>query len=102
LHAPIVLIWDNLNTHVSKRMREFIDAHTDWLTVIRLPAYAAELNAVESVWSHLKHGLGNCAATSIDEPVAIVKSRLKQLQYRPDLLDGFLGQTRLPLQPGQT
>ena len=29
LHAPLILIWDNLNTHVSVKMRAFIDAHTD-------------------------------------------------------------------------
>ena len=26
LHAPIILIWDNLNTHVSKRMQKFVAA----------------------------------------------------------------------------
>jgi putative transposase len=31
--------------------------------------------------------------------MAMVKTRLKRLQYRPDLLDGFLGQTGLVLQP---
>nr|WP_243704933.1 transposase [Micromonospora sp. KC723] len=41
LGAPIVY-WDNLNTHVSAAMRQMIDAR-DWLTVIRLPAYAPEL-----------------------------------------------------------
>jgi putative transposase len=40
-------------------MRTFLDAHADWLTVIRLPAYAAELNAVESVWAHLKGSIAN-------------------------------------------
>jgi hypothetical protein len=59
LHAPIVLVWDNLNTHVSAVMREFIDAHRQWLTVVRLPDYAPELNPVEGVWSHMKRGLGN-------------------------------------------
>ncbi|GAA3261712.1 transposase [Dactylosporangium siamense] len=39
LNASIVLVWDNLNTHVSTVMRNFI-AGRDWLTVIRLPAYA--------------------------------------------------------------
>jgi len=102
LNAPIILIWDNLNTHVSARMRTFLDAHADWLTVIRLPAYAAELNAVESVWAHLKGGIANNAVTNIDELVGLVKNRLRRMQYRPDLLDGFLGQARLTLQPGQT
>jgi len=67
LHAPIILIWDNLNTHLSKRMNKFVAAHDDWLTVVRLPAYAPELNATEGVWSHLKRSLGNCAATGIDQ-----------------------------------
>jgi putative transposase len=36
---PLVLIWDNLNTHTSRAMRELIAAR-DWLTVYQLPAYA--------------------------------------------------------------
>jgi DDE superfamily endonuclease len=40
---PIVLVWDNLNTHVSAALRTLIAAR-DWLTVIRLPAYARDLN----------------------------------------------------------
>jgi DDE superfamily endonuclease len=51
LRAPLILIWDNLNHHVSAVMREFVDAH-DWLTVVQLPAYAPELNPVHSVWPH--------------------------------------------------
>jgi hypothetical protein len=47
LAAPVILIWDNLNAHISERMRARIEAHRDWLTVERLPAYAPELNAVE-------------------------------------------------------
>ena len=44
LHAPLILIWDNLNTHVSAAMPRFIEAHPDWLTEARLPAYAPALN----------------------------------------------------------
>ena len=47
LHAPVILIWDNLNTHISTVMRTFINAHDDWLTVVRLPAYAPDLNPAE-------------------------------------------------------
>ena len=43
LKAPIVLIWDNLNVHISAAMRELITTR-DWLHVIRLPAYAPDLN----------------------------------------------------------
>lgn len=98
LKAPIVLIWDNLNTHLSVAMRKLIAAR-DWLHVIQLPAYAPDLNPTEGVWSHLKGGLGNLAAATVDQLAAIVRSRLKRIQYRPDLLTGFLAQTGLTLDP---
>ena len=47
LKAPVILVWDRLNTHVSAVMRTFIGAHPGWLTEVRLPAYAPELNAAE-------------------------------------------------------
>jgi DDE superfamily endonuclease len=98
LKAPIVLIWDNLNTHISAAMRKLI-TNRDWLHVIQLPAYAPDLNPTEGVWSHVKRSLGNLAAASVDHLAAIVRNRLKRIQYRPDLLAGFLAQTGLTLDP---
>jgi DDE superfamily endonuclease len=46
LAGPVVVVWDNLNTHISGAMAELIAAR-DWLTVFRLPSYAHELNPVE-------------------------------------------------------
>lgn len=60
-----MLVWDNLNTHISAAMRQMI-AGRDWLTVIRLPAYAPDLNPTEGVWSHLKRSIGNLAVTGLD------------------------------------
>jgi putative transposase len=60
LGGPLVLVWDNLNTHVSAAMAELVIAR-DWLTVFQLPPYAHELNPVELVWSHLKRSLANLA-----------------------------------------
>lgn len=99
LHAPIILCWDNLNTHVSAVMRRFIDAHTNWLTVVRLPAYAPDLNPTEGVWAHLKRDLGNLTACTADQLAATIKTLLKRIQYRPELIDGFLAQTGLALDP---
>ena len=99
LHAPMILVWDNLNTHLSAAMRAFIEAHPDWLTQTRLPAYAPDLNAVEGAWANMKNGLGNLAAADVDQLTAIVKNRLKSIQYRPALIDGFLAQTGLTLKP---
>jgi putative transposase len=70
LHAPVILIWDNLNTHGSAAMRTFTDAHQDWLTVVRLPAYAPDLNPAEGVWANMKNGLGNLAARDVSQLAA--------------------------------
>jgi transposase len=99
LDGPIVLVWDNLNTHISTAMRALIAAR-DWLHVIRLPAYAPDLNPTEHVWSHLKRSLGNLAVHGIDHLAEIVKNRLKRIQYRPDLTDAFFTHTGLTLDPG--
>jgi putative transposase len=99
LHAPVILVWDNLNTHLSAAMRTFTESHRDWLTVIQLPAYAPELNPAEGVWANMKNGLGNLAARDVSELAAIVKHRLKRIQYRPALISGFLAQTGLTLEP---
>ena len=74
LHAPVVLIWDNLNTHISAAMGRFVSSHPDWLTEVRLPAYAPDLNPAEGAWANMKNGLGNLAARDVDQLAAIVKT----------------------------
>ncbi|MGC9671237.1 transposase [Planosporangium sp. 12N6] len=98
--GPIVLVWDNLNNHVSVAMRQLITAR-DWLYVIRLPAYAPDLNPTEGVWSHLKRSIGNLAVYGVDHLQAVVKQRLKRIQYRTDLIDSFVVHTGLTLEPHQ-
>ena len=93
-----MLVWDNLNTHASKAMAEIVAARS-WLTVYRLPPYAHELNPVESVWSHLKRSLANLTKHTLAELTALVKTRLKRMQYRPGLLVGFLVSSGLQLGP---
>lgn len=93
--APIVLVWDRLNTHVSHAMRELI-ATRDWLTVFLLPAYSPDLNPVEWVWAHVKRSLANLAVVALDRLAALVGNMLKR-QYRPDTLDGFTAGTGLTL-----
>lgn len=96
LKAPIVLVWDRLNTHVSQAMRGLINER-DWLSVFLLPAYAPDLNPVEWVWAHVKRSLANLVVVALDRLEALVRNRLKRLQYRPDTLDGFIAGTGLTL-----
>ena len=98
LNAPVVLIWDNLNTHRSKVMRTFTGGHPDWLTVIQLPSYAPDLNPVEGAWSSMKSGLGNLAACTLDQLTATIRRRLRRIQRQPALINALLGQTGLTLE----
>ena len=96
--GPLVVVRDNLTTHTSAAMAGLI-ATRDWLTIFQLPPYAHELNPVELVWSHLKRSLANLAKRNTTQLTALVKTRLRRMQYRRALLEGFLASTRLDLAP---
>ncbi|GAA3033847.1 putative transposase [Streptomyces olivoverticillatus] len=95
LGGPIVLVWDNYTHHVDATMRELIGRRSAWLTVFRFPSYSPDLNPAEGVWAHLKRSLGNLAPCSTDELAGLVRTRLKRMQYRSGLLDGFIAETGL-------
>ncbi|MEV0758121.1 transposase, partial [Streptosporangium sp. NPDC050280] len=82
---------------ISRAMQSYIAAR-DWLTVYRLPAYAPELNPAEGIWANLRNGLGNLAVTGLDTLNTTIKSRLKRMQYRSDLITGFFNETGLPFE----
>ncbi|MER7342444.1 transposase [Streptomyces sp. NPDC000075] len=96
VRASIVLVWDRLNAHVSRRMRDLV-AEREWLTVFLLPAYSPELNPVEWVWAHVKRSLANLALMALSRLQVLVRHRGKRLQYRPHILDGFIAGTGLAL-----
>ncbi|MFF7936715.1 transposase [Streptomyces sp. SAI-149] len=94
--APIVLVWNRLNTHVSHAMRE-LTAEREWPTVFLLPAYSPDLNPVEGVWAHVKRSLASLSIVALDRLETLVSNRLKRLQYRSATLDGFIAGTGLTL-----
>jgi hypothetical protein len=94
LGGPIVLVWDGLPAHQSAKMRAWT-ASRPWLRVSQLPGYAPELNPTENIWSSLKRSMANLAPGSITDLVQITKNRLKGMQYKPSLIDGFLAATGL-------
>jgi hypothetical protein len=93
-----VVIWDNLNSHVSAAMTELAAAR-DWLTICQLPPCAHELSPAGLVSSHLKRSLASLAKRNLAQLTALVKTRLKRMQYRPALGEGFLASTGLDLTP---
>nr|WP_329295991.1 transposase [Streptomyces sp. NBC_01455] len=96
LKAPLIVVWDRLNPHVSKTMQALV-AEREWLTIVQLPGYAPELNPVEGLWAHIKRSLTNLAARTLSELETLLRRRIKALQYRHAILDGFLAGTSLAL-----
>jgi hypothetical protein len=47
----------------------------------------------------MKAGLGNHAATTLDQLEVMVRTRLRSIQRRPELINALLGQTGLTLDP---
>lgn len=67
-----------LNSHVSREMRDLIDAR-----------------AWPVVWAHMRHSLANLAGVAVGRLAALMRNRLKRPSTRPDVLDGFLAGTGL-------
>lgn len=97
LGGPIVLVRDNVRLHLTPGMREFIDRNADWLTVFHLPAYAPGLNPQEGIGSLVKREFGNLATADLSQVTRTVRRELKQIQYRPHLVDRRLVGTGLTL-----
>ncbi|WST35540.1 ISL3 family transposase (plasmid) [Streptomyces sp. NBC_01166] len=96
--GPIVVVWDNLNTHLAAGLKRY-EAEHDWLTTVRLPPYAPDLNPVEAVWSLVRRAMANTAFTTPDDLDRKLRSELRRIQLRPRLIDGCLTATRLAINP---
>nr|WP_240529928.1 transposase [Streptomyces mangrovisoli] len=46
--VPLIVVWNNASTHHAKPLREFCERNSDWLTIVKLPPYAPDLNPVEA------------------------------------------------------
>lgn len=92
-----VLVWDiNFTQHKDALMCELLAARGRRLTVFWLPAHAPDPNPPEGMWANLMNYLGNLVACTVDTLAELTRTRLKKMQYRPDLLDGFIAETASP------
>ncbi|WP_411146954.1 transposase [Streptomyces sp. x-80] len=97
LGGPIVVVWDNLNTHRTAGMKKYAAEH-DWLTIFQLPSYAPDLNPVESLWSLLRRGpTANTAFENSDHLTRTLRRGLRHIQLHHHLVDGCLAGTGLTL-----
>lgn len=91
IRGHVFLLWDGVNPHRSLETRAYLARQQRWLTVVRLPPYAPDLNPVEGMWGWMK---GTHVANLCPESLAPVRQRLRRgrraLTRRPNAMHGFL------------
>lgn len=98
IDKPLLVIWDGLQAHRSRLVREHVESTDGHLQLARLPAYAPELNPVEFLWGHWKkHEVANLCTKSLHQLSHYARNALKRMQRRPTLLRAFWMQTELSL-----
>lgn len=96
LSGPVVVIWDRLQTHRSRLVREFVTAQQGRLMLEYLPAYAPELNPVEYIWGHWKqHELPNFCPRDFAQLSHHARRALARMRRRPTLVRAFWQQAEL-------
>jgi transposase len=94
----VLLVWDGLPAHRSRRMREWVHSQRHWLSVEQLPGYAPELNPLEQAWGNLKsQELANLCSDTIDEVAGIAEDGLDRIGTDANLCLAFLRHSGLRL-----
>ena len=97
-HRPIILIWDGLPSHHSRRMLDWLADQRAWLSAERLPGYAPDLNPIEQVWGNVKsHELANLCADTIAQVSDAAEDGLHRVSSDAPLCFAFLRHTGLRL-----
>jgi transposase len=95
---PVLLIWDGLPAHRSRRMTDWVHSQRDWLFVEQLPGYAPDLNPLEQAWGNLKsQELANLCSDTIDDVANIAEGGLDRIGTDADLCLAFLRHSGLRL-----
>lgn len=97
-HRTIILIWDGLPSHRSRRMLDWLADQRAWLSAERLPGYAPDLNPIEQVWGNVKsQELANLCADTIGEVSDAAEDGLDRISSDASLCFAFLRHTGLRL-----
>ena len=97
-HRSVVLVWDGLPSHRSRRMMEWVANQRDWLSIERLPGYAPDLNPTEQVWGSVKSKeLANLCVDTIGEVAEAAEDGLDRVSGDAPLCFAFLRHTGLRL-----
>jgi transposase len=96
--GKMLIVWDGLSCHRSKMVRQYLETEPGRIEVLRLPAYAPELNPVEYIWAHLKqHELPNVCSKDFWSLGEAARHRLKRMGRRKRILTACWKQSSLAL-----
>jgi transposase len=95
--GPVTVIWDRNQIHGKAKVVKAWLAQHPGVVVEDFPGYVPDLNPDEGVWGWTKYGrLANLAAENKEVLWDHVVGELIAVKHRPDLLKGFIRQTKLP------
>ncbi len=94
----IILLWDGLPSHRSRLMQRYLTKQKKWLRVVRLPAYAPDINPVEGVWANISgQELANRCADDLEPMVKGVRDGFTRINSSAELPFSFLKHAGLSL-----
>jgi len=87
----VILVWDGLPSHRSRTMSKYVQNQVRWLTTVRLPAYAPDLNPVESLWGNIQgKELANRSVDDLGGMVQGVRDGFSRIHSQSGILHSFL------------
>ena len=96
--GKIVLVWDGARIHHCQEVKHFLQSGAARrLRLIRLPAYAPQLNPDEGVWRWLKQSLGNVCCQDLNELRYELGLAIQKLRRRPQVIRSFFTWAGLPI-----
>lgn len=94
--GPLTLVWDRLQTHRAKAVRDFIRRHRRRIEF--LPPYAPELNPVEYLWGYEKmNPLANAPEFELSGLLSRVRRASRAARRNPELLQALFHHSGLSL-----
>lgn len=94
----MLIIWDGLSVHRSRKVRAFLDKQHGRIILAALPAYAPELNPTEYIWGYWKnHAMANLCAVDFAHLSLTARRSLRRAQKRLSLVRAFWKQAELSL-----
>ena len=87
----LVLIWDSLPAHKSRKVGQYLLTQKNWLQIELLPSYAPELNPVEYAWSYISGtDMANFCADHLGQVRRQVRRARCRIQKKAGIARSFL------------